>query len=176
MSFRTKLMQGSFHINEPCKLCNQWILNDEDYYIVYIPSEIYTKYGIRFFMAHKDEWDNFSEGLSDDEIAQKLLKHKKAKRKPHTKQQLKNTEAFKEACSCFGFDKFTTSRDKRFVKTRKEKKSFTLIYDIVFDKVSYETRTREQMLEKLCRNEFVATVYNKMHEIREDNKRNEFSK
>lgn len=57
--------KGSFHWRETCRLCNNWILKGEEFYMLIIPNEIRKEYKISNFIAHKEEWDKFSKGLSD---------------------------------------------------------------------------------------------------------------
>lgn len=167
--------KGSFHWKETCLLCNNWVLKGEEFYMLIIPNEIRKEYKISNFIAHKEEWDEFSKGLSDIEIAEKIIKHKKPRKKPLTNEQLKNIEYFKEACNHFGFNNCEISRNKRFVKMKKRKTSFTLIYDIIFDRVSYDTKTGEDLFGRLFSNEFVANVCNKFYELRGLDIREDFS-
>lgn len=167
--------KGTFHWKETCFLCNNWILKGEEFYMLIIPNEIRKEYKISNFIAHKEEWDEFSKGLSDVEIAEKIVKHKKPRKKPLTDEQLKNIEYFKEACIHFGFNKCVISRDKRFVKMKKRKTSFTLIYDIIFDRISYDTNAREGLFGGLFSNEFVAKVCNKYYELKGLDIREDFS-
>lgn len=173
--FQGKSMKGSYHWKETCLLCNQWILKDEDFYLVIIPNEFRSKYGLNNFIAHKEEWDNFVEDLSDEEIAEKLQAHKKPRKKPLTEEQLENIEFFKKACNDFGFNKCVISRNKRFVKIGESKTSFTLIYDIIFDKIHYETRANEGLFGGLFSNELVAKVCNKYYEYKGLDRREDYT-
>lgn len=173
--FQGKAMKGTHHWKETCLLCNQWILKGEEFYLIIIPNEIRSKYHFNNFIVHKEEWDNFIEGLSDEEVAEKLLKHKKPRKKPLTEEQLNNIEYFKKACEDYGFNKCTISRDKRFVKMKKRKTSFTLIYDIIFDKIHYETRANEGLFGGLFSNELVAKVCNAYYKYKGVDKHEDYT-
>lgn len=161
-----KEMKGSHHWEEPCFICNQWIRKGEDFYLLIIPNEIRSKYKINNFIAHKEEWNEFSKDLSDEELAEKIMSHKKPRRKPFSEEELQNVEFFKEACIYCGYNKCVISKDKRFVKMKRRKTSFTLIYDIAYNKISYDTNAREGLFGGLFANEFVARVCNKFYELK----------
>lgn len=158
--FQGQLMKGNHFWEETCFLCNQWILKDEEFYLMVIPNEIRAKYHLNNFIVHKEEWNKFIENLSDEEVAKKLLYYKKPRKKPLTSEQLENIEHFKRACADYGFNKSVISKNKRFVKIGKKKTSFTLIYDIIFDKIHYDTRANEGLFGGLFSNELVANVCN----------------
>lgn len=170
-----KIMKGSHHWKETCFLCNQWILKDEEFYLIIIPNEIRKNFNLDNFIVHKEEWDEFIVGLTDEEIAEKLLSHKKPRRAKLTEEQLENIECFKRACEKFGYDKCVISKDKRFAKIGKRKTSFKLIYDIVFDKISSETRAREGLFDGLFNGEFVAKVCNAYYEEKGIDKHEDFT-
>lgn len=161
-----KAMKGSHHWKETCFLCNQWILKDEEFYMIGIPDEIRKQYDIKNFIVHKEEWEKFIERLSDEEVAAKVLNHKKPKKKPLTKEQLENIEYFKRSVLDYGYNKITISRDKRFVKAKKRKTSFMFIYDIIFDRITYDCNYNEGLFGGLFSNEAVAKVRNKFNEYR----------
>lgn len=164
--FQGRLMKGSHHWKETCFLCNQWVLQNEEFYLMVIPNDIRTKYGFVNFIVHKEEWDSFTSDLTDEELIHELLNYKKPNKKPLSKEQLENIEFFKKACNDYGFDKCVISRDKRFVKIGKRKTSFTLIYDVIFDKIHYETRSNEGLFGSLFSNELVAKVCNKFYQYK----------
>lgn len=174
--FQNKEMKGSFHWKEACKLCNQWILEGEPFYLICIPNEIRKKGTLNNFIVHKDEWNEFIDGLStDEEIANKLISIKKPRRKPHTEEQLQNIEYFKEVCKEYGFYKDTISKDKRYIKMKKRKTSMTIIYDIVYDRISYETRFNEGLFGGLFLEELVAKIRNAMYKKQGVDKHDDFS-
>lgn len=173
--FEQKAMKGGHHWKETCFLCNQWILKGEEFYLIIIPNDIRNRYRFDNFIVHKEEWDKFIEGLSDEEIAKKLLYHKKPRKKPLTEEQLNNIEYFKKACEDYGFNKCIVSKDKRFVKMKKRKTSFTLIYDIIFDKISYDTRANEGLFGGLFSNELVAKVCNAYYKYKGVDKHEDYT-
>lgn len=175
--FRDKEMKGSFHWNDPCALCNQWILEGDYFCLIIIPDEI-RKRGSKLqnFVAHKEEWDEFIKDLkTDDEIADKLEKIKKAKRKPFTEEELRNINIFKEVCREFGYTIESMSKNKRFIKMKKRKTSFTLIYDIIFDRIDHETRVNEGLFGGMFIGELVAKVRNDMYKKQGVNKRDDYT-
>lgn len=172
--FYKKAMKGTHHWKDTCHLCNQWILKDEEFYMIGIPREL-NKDSINNFIVHKEEWLEFTKGLSQEEVYQKLLKHKKPRKKPLTEEQLKKVEYFKKACEYYGYNKCVISKDKRFVKMGKRKTSFTLIYDIIFEKISYDTRANEGLFGGLFSGDFVAKVSNKFYEIAGEDKHCDYS-
>lgn len=171
-------MKGSHHWQEPCKLCNQWILTDEEFYMICIPKEIKnTRNKLKNnFIVHKDEWDDFTKYLStDEEIADKLEKHKKSKRHLYTEEQLKNMQYFKEVCIQFGYTLESTSRDKRYIKMRKRKTSYTLKYDIIFNKINHETNCNEGAFGWMFTAELVAKVCNEFYKKQGVNRHEDFT-
>lgn len=162
-----KIMKGSFHWKECCFLCNNWILENEDFYLIIIPTEIRKKYSsLENFIVHTDEWTKFSKDLSDIELAEKLLSYRKPKRKPLTEEEKQDIEYFKQASEYFGFNKYILSKNKRFVKMKKRKTSLTLIYDLVFKRFSYDINAREGLFGGIFLRELVAKVSNKFYELK----------
>lgn len=160
-------IKGSYNWKECCFLCNDWILKDEDFYMIIIPSKVRKEYPLlKNFIVHADEWLNFSKGLSDNELAEKILSDKKPKRKPLTDEQKQDIEYFKQACESFGFIKYTLSKDKRFVKMKKSGTSITLIYDLIFKRISYDMRGRKGLFGGFFLRELVAKVSNKFYELK----------
>lgn len=172
--FYKKAMKGTHHWKETCYLCNQWVLKDEEFYLIGVPRDM-NKHSIPNFIVHKEEWENFIENLTQEEVYQKLLNHKKPRKKPLTKEQLEKVEYFKQACEYYGFNKCVISRDKRFVKMSKKKTSFTLIYDIVFEKMSYDTRAKEGLFGGLFSLDLLAKVTNKFYELAGEDKHCDYS-
>lgn len=173
-AFRNKEIKGTFHWKETCSLCNRWILKNEDFYMLIPPKEIADKYPIGNILVHKDEWDKFVEGLSDEEIANKLMKHKKPRKKPLTEEQLKRVEFFKEACEKFGFSECTMSKDKRFVKMKKRRTSYTFIYDIIFERIDFDSR-RDTLFGSLYIVEVQAKIRNEYYRLSGVNKHDDFT-
>ena len=178
-----KPTKGSSVWKEPCFLCNNWIKKDEYLYCIRIPADIEKKYEAEIklklksksFIVHKDEWDNYVEGLSDEEILQKLLKHKKPKREPISEETLIKCENFKKACMDFGYNKCVISKNKRFVKMKKRKTSSTIIYDTVFNKITHDSNARSGLFDGLFILSFLAKIENKFNEYCGSENRNDFS-
>ena len=162
----SKSINGCHYFKETCFLCNNWILENELFYTVVVPVEIRKEFSINNFIAHKDEWDKFSKGLSDEELALKLINHKKPRKKPLTEEQINNIEIFKKVCYRYDFNKCVISKDKRFVRMRRNKSSFTIIYDIIYDRISYDTRANEGLFKGLHSKELVSKINNEFNEMR----------
>lgn len=179
-AYQDKAMKATFHWKDNCIICNNWLIKDELFYLITAPMEIrklhhLDRYKLDNFVVHKDEWDEFSKGLTDEEVAKKLISHKKPRRKPLTENQLKDIEFFKEACGSFGYNKCVMSKDKRFVKMKKRKTSFTLIYDLAYSRISYDTNANEGLFGGLFSSQLVARIENKFNELKGLTERNDFT-
>lgn len=171
-----KKMKGSFHWRESCFCCNNWILKGEEFYSIIIPTELRKEHlDLKNFIVHIDEWEEFSKGLSEEDLIFKILNYKKPKRKPLTDNQKNDIELFKQICGSFGFNKCVISKDKRFIKMKKRKTSFTLILDLVYDRISYDTNANEGLFGGLFSNNVVAKIRNKFYEQKGLDKRDDFT-
>lgn len=171
-----KEMKGSFHWDEPCYLTNQWILKDELFYLIIPPAELKSKHQLENYVIKKEAWEKFIVCIeTEEELAIKLKNHKKPRRKPHSEEQLENIEYFKEACEYYGFYKCVVSRDKRFIKMKKRKTPFTIIYDVVYHRLSYDIRANEGLFGGLFSREILSKIYNKMNELQGLEERSDYS-
>ena len=158
--FEKIFKSGQCYWEEPCYLCNEWIQEGEVFYNIIMTNEERKIYGLKNFIVHKGEWDEFKKDLSCREVLLKLQNYKKPRRKPMAKDKLDSIECFKKACEEYGFNKYTISKNRRFVKAKKDKKSSTLVYDIIFDRIDYKTKSNRGLIESMFDCEFVAKVRN----------------
>ena len=166
---------NAIYIEEPCKICNQWIGKGETGLLVYVPDEIRKKYNISNFFVHEKEWMEFAEGLSDDELAQKILSIKKQRIKPYSEEVLFKIDCFEKACNQRGFNKKVVSKNKRYIKMKKRKTSLTIMYDTVYDRIKYEYGANEGLFGGLFIHDLLAKIENDMYKLEGSDKHNDYS-
>ena len=130
-----KMTMSKFPWDERCKICGQYILEDEETYIVY-PSQ--NDKVLTWGIVHAKELDDISEGLSEEEKMDKLRGIKKPRFKGFAEEQKVNAELFKELCFKKGYRKSTLS--KRTMKFSKKGTSFKITYDMITENISYDYR------------------------------------
>ena len=130
-----KMTMSKFPWDERCKICGQYILEDEETYIVY-PSQ--NDKVLTWGIVHAKELDDISEGLSEEEKMDKLRGIKKPRFKGFAEEQKVNAELFKELCFKKGYRKSTLS--KRTLKLSKHGTSFKITYDMITENISYDYR------------------------------------
>ncbi|MBP1308969.1 hypothetical protein JOD82_001989 [Paenibacillus sp. 1182] len=79
-----------------CRICGQFIENDEEYYLVVVPFP-YAKQHSNF-LVHAHEWETFSEGITDIAVLfEKLSNTEKPNTINHTVPDAEKVEAFRRA-------------------------------------------------------------------------------
>ena len=159
-----------------CPVCGQHFISGEEYFLIVcnaIPEARARK--LSNFMAHVACWNTFCSGItSDEDLAEKLRKHRKPKLKPLTEEQETRVEAFKQAAYTFGYRILTWTREG-CLKARKDGYSSTLTYNPYDKSLSYGDNRADFLLKSLVDRELVARVYNKMHELLGDGKRDDYT-
>jgi hypothetical protein len=98
---------------QSCRFCGQYIQNEEDHYLIVVPSPWRKDEGN--FIVHAHEWEPFSEGLEVEELFPKLLTIKKKRTTNKTPINEERVSAFKRVLT------------KRFCRIKKET-STTITY------------------------------------------------
>lgn len=152
-----KTTMSKFPWNHKCKLCGQYILDGEEFYIVYPePNDKELTWGI----VHCKELDEISEGCSEEEKMNRLRGKKMPRFKGFTEEQKANAELFKQVCNKRGYRNDTLS--KRTLKMGKRSTSFVYTYDMITGQINYEYRRRTGLFDGLFINQAISEI---QHEL-----------
>lgn len=159
-----------------CFMCGKHFQIDDKIVLVVPSGEYKRKYKRLELNAviHQDEWEELKKEFgSIDKVLEYMGKSTKPRREKLTGQKKEMAEQFIEAAYCYGY------RDSKYTKDGAQAKmsgaSDLLKYNAYSDRISYSNRRQRGMFDGLFTNQLVANVWNKMHELRGDGKRNNYS-
>lgn len=159
-----------------CPICGQYFKADEKYYIIVcnsIPEARDRQLGNA--MVHTECWQKFCVGIeSNDSLAQKLKKHRTPKSDPFTDEQMKSIEAFKTAAKSYGFIVMNWTREHCLKATRRGTTS-SVVYNPYSGNIYYKDRCKDTLFKDMFDRQVAVNVYNKMHELLRDGKRDDYS-
>ena len=159
-----------------CPICGQYFVAKDAYYIIVCNaiSEARERQ-LNNEMVHTECWHKFCEGIESNEVlAEKLKKHRKPKPAPFTEEQNRAIEAFKNASNSFNFRELSWTREKCLRATRRGTSS-SVVYNPYSGSVTYEDRRKDSLFKGVFDRQISVNVYNKMHEILEDGKHDDYS-
>ncbi len=160
-----------------CFVCGQYFKEGEQI-VLLIPSFEYKKIYkslSRNVVAHFHEIEAIkSKCNTEDEFLLALGKHKTPRALPLTAEQLKMIDEFKQACRNYGFWPYVETKDG--LKCKLSNSSDVLEYNVRTDRIAYSNKRRKRgLFDGLVENQLVSNVWNKMHEIRGDGLRDNYS-
>ena len=155
-----EMTMGKFPWDLRCKLCGQYILEGEDTYIVYPPS---NDKSITFGIVHSQELDAISEGLTENEKLEKLRGKRTPGFKGFTEEQKANAKIFEDVCCKRGYRTVTMS--KRTLKVGRRGTSFKFTYDMITGKIGSDYRGRTGLLDGLFIMQFESEVQHEMEKL-----------
>lgn len=159
-----------------CPICGQYIRKKEEVCIIVPPTEARKKYKKLKdnLMVHYDEWIEFcKENITEEMFAEKLSKHKTPRKKSFTELEQKYIDAFKTACSTFGF--YECFEKPYGIKCKQHSSSLYLEYNVYSDEINIDFRGKKGLFDGFYMREIVTKIYNKMHEILDDGQLKEYS-
>lgn len=159
-----------------CPICGQYFRKGEKAIVIVPPMAvrgIHKKFS-QNMMVHRSEWESFSHGITDDEaMATALLKHKTPRKLAFTAEEVSAMDAFVSACH---FYRFYGERDLPYGKRCNRQGTGYLEYNVYTDTIDFVSRVRKPGLFDFCfEREIVAKVFNKMHELLGDEKRDNYT-
>lgn len=159
-----------------CPICGQYFKKGEKACVVVQPIEV-RKMHKKFnqnWIVHRREWEAFCEDVnSDEELANKLIKYKTPRVEPFTENEIKHINAFVSACRLYGF---FVEYDKAYGKKCQQRgSSIYLEYNVFTDKIDIGHRGKRGLFDSFYERQIIANVYNKMHEILNDGKHDDYS-
>ncbi len=98
---------------------------------------------------------------------------KKPKKVEITPQQKEMVEQFIQAAWHYGYKDYKYTKDG--AQSKMSGSSDILRYNVHSDMIRYSNRRKRGLFDGMFENQIVANVWNKMHEIRGDGKRNDYS-
>lgn len=126
-------------------------------------------------MVHTDCWNKFCEGVDNDlALATKLKKHRIPSVKPLTEEQKREVEAFEKAAAAYGYWTITKPRNG-CIKATKNGTTCSVLYNTYSGVIKYEDRRKSELLKSLFDRQIETNIFNKMHEILGDGKRDDYS-
>lgn len=159
-----------------CPICGQFFKKGEKACVIVPPMEIRIKNKklSQNLIVHYNEWVEFCNGVStNEELANKFCKHRIPKQQSFTTEQNNNINAFIKASSEAGFRK--EIKKPYGVKMLRVGSSLYLEYNIFTDKIEINHRGKRGLFDSFYEQQIVANVYNKMHEIIGDGKKDNYS-
>ena len=169
-------MKTDYMHDKKCFLCGQYFKSGEEYCIIVIPFEYRSKHKKlqSNLLCHTDEWVKFSEGVTTyDEMAEKIINHKKPRKNGFTEEELFKIGCFRKACMDYGFrEEF----EKPFgLKMKQRGSSVYLVYNVYQGTIDLDFRGKRGMFDSFYKKQIIANIYNKMHEYMGDGKKDTYS-
>ena len=107
-------------------------------------------------------------------MATKLKKHRMPSAKPLSEAQNKAVEAFEKAAATYGYWNTSKMRDGCF-KAVKNGTTCYILYNPYSGVIKYGDRKKNEFLKPLLDRQIETNVFNKMHEILGDGKRDDYN-
>lgn len=137
----------SWKIEDRCCICGTYILDGQNYFICSVPKEVSkekTKHQLNF-IVHANEWLDFTDGLSEEELIEKFLKLKTPRQPSFTLEQMDRIQAFKEACQYLGF--ISVGEDKSGLRMSHCRKKRVLVYNVYYDHIELKMSGQLKFME-----------------------------
>lgn len=133
-----------------CRLCGQYVQDGEEYYFIYHPTDLN-------FLVHADEWEQFKDGLKDEEVFEKLKEVKRPRPKNSSRLPEHEIEAFKMMLSEKRYRIRKETSNRIYFKTSKELAPF--YFDKRFGTIEF-TGNRNGLFDGL----FLREIQSRLHE------------
>ena len=159
-----------------CFVCGKHFLTGDSIVLVVPPYEYKKKYKrlINNAVMHQHEWEELKQTHdSFDDIFHTMGRSKKPKKVELTPQQKEMVEQFIQAAWNYGYKDYKYTKDG--AQSKMNGSSDILRYNVHSDRIAYSNRRKRGLFDGLFENQLVANVWNKMHELRGDGKRNDYS-
>ena len=173
----TRIMQaGSAWTEKACFMCGEHFKKGDTIVLVVPPFEYkkeYKRLGLNAVM-HQQEWEDLkTTHNSIEEVFKAMGKSKKPKRVNLTDQQKQMVEQFIKAAWEYWYKDYKYNKDGAQAKMNGS--SDILRYNVHSDRITYSNRRKRGLFDGLFENQIVANVWNRMHELRGDGKRDDYS-
>lgn len=156
MGLRKQTM-GKFAWENRCQCCGQYIVEGQDFYIIYPDGNKKIEWGI----AHCNELD----AIGTIEEQMKYLEYRTTPRfKGWTIEQKTDAQIFYEVCSNYGFNKKTMS--KRTMKCKKQGSSATICYDMISRELSFDSNYKRGLFDGIFERELLDKIENEFRKCK----------
>ena len=159
-----------------CPICGQFFKKGEKGCIIIPPMEARTQHKKlqQNMIVHLDEWQTFCENITTEkELIQKFIKYRTPKKKDFTGEERKRISAFRSACVAY---RFYEEFEKPYgLKCKLRDSSIYVEYNVYSDTIDIDYRGRKGMFDGFYTRQIVTNIYNKMHEILDDGKKDDYS-
>lgn len=161
---------------QKCFICGQYLKNPEKVYFIIPPSKYKAEHKklSNNLIVHCEEWDAFCLDVKDeDELLEKIKKHKTPKSRPYTEEDLNRLKCFKKAC--WDYD-FKQEYEKPYgLKMKRSRSSLNITYNVYSDSMQIDYKGKKNLFDSFYLRQITTNVYNKMHEYLGDGKRDDYS-
>lgn len=159
-----------------CFMCGKHFLTGDSIVLVLPPYEYKKKYKrlINNAVMHQHEWEELKQTHdSFDDIFNTMGSSKKPKKVELTPQQKEMVEQFIQAAWNYGYKDYKYTKDG--AQSKMNGSSDILRYNVHSDRIAYSNRRKRGLFDGLANRQVVTNVWNRMHELRGDGKRDDFS-
>lgn len=177
LSARPMAASGGW-LEKKCYWCGQYFKQGEQLVLIVPRHEYKIKYPklARNVVMHLSEYTELSKKCNDDEATMlaTLGNHvKKRVTEELTEEQQLECDTFKKVCRSMGFNIETNTKDE--IHMRKSRTSLTLVYIPRSKRLALRKRGNSGLMDGMFMLEVEAKVFNAMHAILGDGKKNDFT-
>lgn len=159
-----------------CPICGQYFKKGEKGCVIVPPMEVRTQHKKlqQNMIVHLSEWEAFCEGITtEEELVQKFIKHRTPKKQEFTENEKERISAFRSACVAY---RFYEEFEKPYgLKCKLRGSSICVEYNVYSDTIDIDYRGRKGMFDGFYTRQIVTNIYNKMHEILGDGKKDDYN-